>query len=183
MTFEENVRQTGEIVRIAHALGVSVEGELGRVARPKSGGAEGNEDDSIIHDKSLYTDPDMARDFVQSTKIDALACSFGTVHGVYLEKPKLDLQRLNKIAQIADVPIVMHGGSGLSKKDFTDSIKNGVCKINYYTNMALATAGHIKDKLNLANRAFYHDITQWAIGAIKDEVQAAIRLFGSSGKA
>ena len=181
--YEENVRRTSEIVKIAHALGVSVEGELGRVARPKSAGAEGSDDDSIIHDTSLYTDPDMARDFVEKTGIDALACSFGTVHGVYLEKPKLDLLRLNQIAQKTGMPVVMHGGSGLSGKDFADSVKNGVCKINYYTNMALATANYIKSKLDSEERAFYHDITQWAVDAIKDDAQGTIRLFGSSGKA
>lgn len=181
--YEENVRLTAELVRVARALGVAVEGELGRVARPKSGGAEGEEDDAVIRDTSLYTDPDMAADFVRRTGIDALACSFGTVHGVYLEKPALDLERLRRIADRTGVPIVMHGGSGLSQEDFKQSIQNGVCKINYYTNMALSTAECIKAKLLAQERAFYHDVCQWSIDAIREEISSVIRLFGSSGRA
>jgi fructose-bisphosphate aldolase class II len=181
--YDENVLKTRDIVRIAHALGISVEGELGRVARPKSGFSEGSDDDSIIRDTSLYTDPDMAGDFAEKTGVDALACSFGTVHGVYMEKPRLDFQRLGLIAEKTNIPIVMHGGSGLSEQDFSESIKKGVCKINYYTNMALSTAEYIKNKLLTTERAFYHDITQWSIEAIKEDIQKTIRVFGSSGKA
>ncbi len=181
--YEENVSKTKEIVRIAHTLGISVEGELGRVARPKSGWSEGSDDDSIIRDTSLYTDPDMAGEFVEKTGIDALACSFGTVHGVYMEKPRLDYQRLGLIAQKSNIPIVMHGGSGLSEQDFLESIKHGVCKINYYTNMALSTAEYIKKKLSETEPAFYHDITTWSIEAVKQDIQSAIRVFKSSGKA
>ena len=181
--FAENVRLTAELVKVAHALGVAVEGELGRVARPKSGGAEGEEDDAIIRDTSLYTDPEMAAEFVAQTKIDALACSFGTVHGVYLEKPALDFDRLSRIAELTGLPIVMHGGSGLTQQDFSEAIRHGVCKINYYTNMALATAESIKVKLLSQERAFYHDICTWSIEAIRADVSAAIRMFGSSGRA
>lgn len=181
--YEENVRLTSELVKVAHTLGVAVEGELGRVARPRSGGAEGEEDDAVIRDTSLYTEPEMAADFAERTKIDALACSFGTVHGVYLEKPKLDFPRLNRIAELTGLPIVMHGGSGLTQQDFCDSIQNGVCKINYYTNMALSTAEYVKAKLLSQERAFYHDICQWSIDAIREDIVSAIRMFGSSGRA
>jgi len=181
--YEENVRLTSELVKVAHTLGAAVEGELGRVARPRSGGAEGQEDDAVIRDTSLYTEPEMAADFAERTEIDALACSFGTVHGVYLEKPKLDFARLNRIAERTGLPIVMHGGSGLSQEDFSNSIKNGVCKINYYTNMALATAEYVKTKLLSQERAFYHDISQWSIDAIREDTISAIRMFGSSGRA
>lgn len=183
LSYTENVRMTKEVVKVAHLLGAAVEGELGRVARPKSGGAEGDEEDSIIRDTSLYTDPNMAADFTAKTGIDALACSFGTVHGVYLEKPALDFARLNQIADLTGVPIVMHGGSGLSPGDFSDSIQNGVCKINYYTNMALSTAEYVKEKLLHQERAFYHDICRWSIEAIREDISAVIRLFGSSGRA
>ena len=99
--YEENVQKTSEVVKIAKTLGVSVEGELGYVTRPKSGGAEGQDDDSIIDDTSLYTDPEHAREFVERTGIDALAAAFGTVHGVYLKKPVLDLNRLEQISKTA----------------------------------------------------------------------------------
>ena len=144
LSYEENVKRTKDIVKIARELGVSVEAELGHVVRPKSGGAEGEEDDSIIDDKSLYTNPEQAKEFIEQTGADALAVAFGTAHGVYLKKPNLDLERLNKIRQIVDVPLVMHGGSGLTEVDFKNSIDNGISKINYYTNMALSTVNRLK---------------------------------------
>ena len=181
-TYEHNIEKTQEVVKMAKALHVCVEGELGRVPRPKSGGT-GSEDDSIIHDSSLLTDPDMAFDFVQRTGIDVLACAFGTMHGVYLEKPKLDFARLREIAQKTSLPIVMHGGSGLSQTDFEEAIENGVCKINCYTNMALKIAGDIQKKCEQQDRCFYHEITQWTIESVREYVQDTIRIFRSSGKA
>ena len=184
LSFEENVKQTKEIVKIANQLGVSVEGELGRVARPKSGGAEGTEVDSIIYDKSLYTDPDKAVEFVERTGIHALTVAFGTVHGIYLDKPKLDLERLNKIKRITKVPLVMHGGSGLNARDYSNSIANGISKINYYTNMALKAAQTVKEKLNNSpGNLFYHDLMMWSIETFKEEVRKTIKLFGSNNKA
>jgi len=182
--YEENVRRTSEVVKIAKTLGVSVEGELGYVTRPKSGGAEGEDDDSIINDTSLYTDPQQASEFVERTKIDALACAFGTVHGVYLKKPKLDLERLEKIKQSASVPIVMHGGSGLSDNDFSQSIDRGVAKINYYTGMAIKVMDRAKDRMiQNEQQEFYHDHMMHVIQDIKEDAQEIMRKFRSSGKA
>ena len=183
--YEENVEKTAEFVKIARAMNCSVEGELGRVARPVSAGAEGYDDDSIIHDQSLYTDPAQAADFVSRTGVDALAIAFGTVHGVYLEEPRLDLVRLKEISDATGVPLVMHGGSGLMEKDYTNSIHNGITKINYYTNLALKTAQIIEDRMKNRGEksSFYHDVMCWAIEAVRDDVSERMRLFGSSGKA
>jgi len=181
--YEENVCKTKEFVRIAEAMGCCVEGELGRVARPKSAGAEGNDDDSIIHDDSLYTNPAQAVDFVRRTGVHALAIAFGTVHGVYLEEPKLDFVRLKEISDSTDVPLVMHGGSGLNENDYIRSIENGITKINYYTNLALKVAQVIEENMSGNERSFYHDVMNWAIDAIREDVAERMRLFGSSGKA
>ena len=184
LSFEENVCQTREIVKIARELNVSVEAELGHVTRPKSGGADGEEEDSVIYDKSFYTDPEKAADFVQKTGIDALAVAFGTVHGVYMTKPQLDLSRLDRIREITNMPLVMHGGSGLTAQDYENSIKNGICKINYYTNMALKAAEVIKEKLNNTKESvFYHNIMMWSIEAFKEDVKNTMKLFKSSNKA
>lgn len=182
--YEENVRRTADIVQIARTLGVSVEGELGYVARPVSGGAEGADDDSIIDDTSHYTDPAQAAEFVERTGIDALAAAFGTVHGIYLKKPTLDLERLAQISRTAGVPVVMHGGSGLSDEDFGRSIDRGVAKINYYTGMAHKVTEQAKTRLLQSSESvFYHEFMMNVIRDIKEDAQQIMRTFRSSGKA
>lgn len=182
--YEENVLRTSEVVKIAKTLGVSVEGELGYVTRPKSGGAEGEDDDSIIDDTSLYTNPEQAREFVERTGIDALAAAFGTVHGVYLKKPKLDLSRLEQIRNTAGVPIVMHGGSGLSVEDFNNTIDKGVAKINYYTGMALKVMEQAKTRLAPPEEStFYHEFMMDVIQDFKEDAQQIMRTFRSNNKA
>ncbi len=182
--YEENVARTSEVVKIARTLGVSVEGELGYVTRPKSGGAEGEDDDSIIDDTSLYTDPEQAREFVERTGIDALAAAFGTVHGVYLKKPELDLNRLERISKTAGVPIVMHGGSGLSTENFNEAIDKGVAKINYYTGMALKVVDRAKERIAQSEaKMFYHELMMNVIQDFKEDAQQIMRTFRSNGKA
>ena len=181
--YEENIQNTKEIVKIAGAMGAAVEAELGHVTRPKSGGAEGDEDDSIIDDTSLYTDPAQALEFVDRTGVDALAVAFGTAHGLYLKTPKLDLARLKKINDTVGVPLVMHGGSGLSGEDFRNSIRNGITKINYYTGLAANAASKMKEELLKAEgNAFYHNLMMAAMDSFREEVRNTIRLFGSNGK-
>jgi len=177
LEYGENVANTKEVVKIAHALGVTVEGELGRVVRPANAGAEGKDSAELAGDTSLYTDPDEAAEFVRATGIDALACAFGTVHGVYRKEPRLDFPRLKLIAEKAGVPIVMHGGSGLTERDFHAAIKNGVTKINYYTNLALYVGNALKRRLAECDEPFYHNVTVWAQQAVYEDVRAAIRLF------
>lgn len=184
LSYSDNLEKTREITQVAKALGAHVEAELGHVTRPKSAGAEGDEDDSIVDDTSLYTDPAMVASFVDQSGVDALAVAFGTAHGVYLKKPKLDIERLKSIKKVSPVPLVMHGGSGLSGEDFKHSIAAGISKINYYTGMALKAANSIA--LNIASSketVFYHQIMMWTIDAIKEDVKDSMRLFGSNEKA
>lgn len=178
LDYDENVRKTAEIVRIAHALGVSVEGEIGRVVRPADAGADGADDAALAGDTSLYTDPDQAAEYVSRTGVDALACAFGTVHGVYRNKPSLDFPRLKAIAEKTGVPIVMHGGSGLTEEDFRMAISQGVSKINYYTNMALYVGRYIKEQTNRTEEPFYHNMMVWAQDAVYEDARKVIRLFG-----
>lgn len=117
--YEVNRDETKEIVKIAHAVGVSVEAELGHIFTSAVGGGEGRGSDSSEDYEDLddvYTDPDLAKHFVEETDVDCLAIGFGTVHGVYLKEPKLDLDRITLIKDKVDVPFVMHGGSGVSEK-------------------------------------------------------------------
>ncbi len=163
---EENFANTREAVAFAKKTGASVEGEIGSMGARESGAEGGAE--------SIYTEPAEAKEFVDSTGIDALACAFGTAHGVYLKKPKLDFDRLAEINKTVDVPIVMHGGSGVSPEDYVKVIKNGVRKINYYTYMAMAGAKAVEA---LEDKSFYHDIHVAAANGIYEDVKAAIKVF------
>lgn len=163
---EENVANTKIIVEEAAKTGASVEAEIGSMGAHEGG--EGN-------GESIYTDPDDAKAFVNETGIDALACAFGTSHGFYKEAPKLDFERLSKINDMINVPIVMHGGSGVSEADYKEVISRGVRKINYYTYMAKAGGEAISNK----EYAQFHDALLDAEKAMKENVKQAIKVFAS----
>ena len=181
--YEANVRDTALICRLAHSVGVTVEAELGHIFASDNGlGAVKEQEtlDSFESEDNVYTDPDLAKDFVERTGVDVLAIAFGTVHGVYQKKPKLDLDRIKLIKEKIDVPFVMHGGSGLSKEEFQTAIRNGIRKINYYTYMTLAGGKAVKealDKVNNGENVFYHDIPLIATEAMKENVANAIKIF------
>ncbi|MDP2842723.1 MAG: class II fructose-bisphosphate aldolase, partial [Acetobacterium sp.] len=132
LPYEENLANTREIVRVAHYLGVSVEAELGRVLRPEGGGAPDPEEEALSPE-ACYTDPALASAFVATTGVDALAIAFGTAHGLYEAQPCLDFERIAAIHQRAEVPLVMHGGSGVCAADYQKAIACGISKINYFT--------------------------------------------------
>ena len=182
---EKNIEMVSSVVNIAHKSGCDVEGEIGYVTRPISGKDEGDDDDSMIDDTSLYTNPEDAVKFISRTKADALAVAFGTAHGIYLKKPILDIKRLAAINNLVNgVPLVMHGGSGLSNLDITNSIENGIRKINYYTGMAISTAESTKEYLDgIKDQVFYHNLMMKAIDSVTSDIAKSMRLFGSSGKA
>ena len=126
-------------------------------------------------DISIYTDPDAAVDFVAQTGIDALACAFGTAHGFYKDAPKLDMERLSKINDLIDVPIVMHGGSGVSEADYEEVIRRGVRKVNYYTYMAKAGGEAVSNK----SYSQFHDALLDAENAMKENIKTAIKIFAA----
>lgn len=181
--YEENVAQTALMCRLAHSVGVTVEAELGHIFQSDIGVGEAGEQetlDSFDSAEDVYTDPDLAKDFVERTGVDALAIAFGTAHGVYKIKPKLDLDRIKMIKEKINVPFVMHGGSGLTKEEFQTSIRNGIRKINYYTYMALAGGKAIKEFIESkgeGENVFYHDIPGIAMEAMKENVKEAINIF------
>ncbi len=165
-----NYVNTSVAVKLAEKTGASVEAEIGSMGKREGGGGEGT---------SIYTDPDEAKDFAEKTGIDALACAFGTAHGMYLKKPKLDFERLETIKSKVQIPLVMHGGSGVSPEDYTRAIKCGIRKINYYTYMANA-GGRAVEKL--FRKTYYHDIELAAIEAMKDDVKTAINVFSGQNR-
>lgn len=169
--YEENLEQTAEIVRIAHAMGASVEGEIGHVG-------QANTDDGAITD--MYTTPDEAVGFVNATEVDALAIAIGTAHGVYKSRPRLDLYRLHQIRSVLDTPLVLHGGSGLGDDDFRNTIAAGIAKVNIFTDLCIAGVRAAQD--GLAQGLGYLDIRNAKVAAIRQAVKEKIALFGSSGK-
>lgn len=186
--YNENASETKEIVRIAHSVGVSVEAELGQVASSLVGGGEGRGDaDAFDADKNedRYTSPIQAKEFADFTGIDALAISFGTVHGVYLQKPVMNLERITEIRNLTKVPLVMHGGSGIKEEEYKIAISNGICKINYYTYMAMAGAEGVKDMImhnDDSQVMFFHDMSIAATNAIKLNAQKAISIFSNKAR-
>ena len=180
-SFEENVEETKEIVKIAHAVGASVEAELGHIFTSEVVHGEGGDSDSKDDYENLddiYTDPQVAKEFVEKTGVDCLAVAFGTTHGVYLTEPKLDLPRVARIRDAANVPLVMHGGSGVSDEDYKVAIENGICKVNYYTYMNTAGGRASKEYWEDEEKPlFYDSMSLAATEAIKEDVKKAIKVF------
>lgn len=133
LSYEENLANTKKAVEMAVKTGASVEAELGSMGRRELGAGDeiGTDDETKI-----YTDPELAAVFVKETGIDALACSFGTTHGIYLTEPKLDFEVVKNVRRLSEnIPVVMHGGSGVSRDDYRKAIEAGVRKVNYFTYM------------------------------------------------
>ncbi len=170
--YEQNIADTREIVRIAHAFGAAVEGEIGHVG-------EADSDDQ--HADRFYTKPEEALDFAARTGVDALAVAIGTAHGAYKSKPRLDLERLRQIRQALDLPLVLHGGSGLSDDDFRQAIACGISKVNIFTDLCLAGNRAMKEGLEMGLP--YLDIRNRKVEQIREEVKKKMTLFGCCGKA
>lgn len=181
LPYEENVANTCIAVSMAHKVGASVEAEIGTLGKRELGYHE----ETTVGDepKQVYTNPADAERFVKETGIDALACSFGTAHGLYLTKPKLDMNVLDEVKKKVDIPLVMHGGSGVSDEDYRTVIKKGIRKINYYTYMAKAGGEMVEKKLYINQTydkkkpVYYHDIVSWGIQAMKENVIKALKVF------
>lgn len=174
LPFEENVALTKKVVEVAHACKVTVEAEIGHVA-----GHEGNMLDGNVADESAYTTVDEAVKFYEQTNVDCLAVAVGTVHGVYKGTPKLDYERLQAIRVAIPIPIVMHGGSGLSPDDFKKAIAHGINKINFFTGMSLGAAEAVKELMKERDKIQMGDIIECGQKAAFDIVSEHIDLFGT----
>ena len=173
--YEENLNKVREMVNICHAMDVTVEGELGHVGDNSGSGKLDNPSD-------YFTDPDLASDFVDKTKVDALAVAVGNAHGDYTFPPKLDFDRISEIRNKTGIPLVLHGGSGLSDSDFQTAVKLGICKINIFTDIDKAGKVGIEKGLSEGARSMT-ELMPYEIDAIKAVVREKISLFGSDGKA
>ena len=169
LPYAENLENTKKAVAMAKGYNCGVEAELGALASREGGRASTS--------GPVYTDPDQAVEFCQETGIDALAPSFGTAHGIYKSKPVLDLERVKVIAQKTGLPLVMHGGSGVSPEDYRTGIANGLRKINYYSYMSKAGTQAVKELLAREDITFFHDLALAAQKAMQADAEAAMRVF------
>lgn len=170
--YDRNVADTREIVRIAHAFGATVEGEIGHVG-------EASAEDNAAAD--LYTRVDEAVDYLSATGVDALAVSIGTAHGAYKSKPKLDFDRLTALREALPVPLVLHGGSGLSDDDFRRSVACGIAKVNIFTDLCLAGSRAMAQ--GMSEGLSYLDIRRLKVEEMRRAVTEKMTLFGSVGMA
>ncbi len=174
-TFAINVEKTRKVVEICKSKNITVESEIGHV-----GGNEGYAFNAITEEEleAGYTVVSEAVEFVKQTDVDALAVAIGTIHGVYTREPKLNLQRLRELNEAISIPLVLHGGSGLSEDDFKNAIKDGIAKVNIYTE--LITSAMKATKANADKE--YSEICMAVQEAIKGVALRKMELFGSAGK-
>jgi len=144
--FEENIAVTKAVADACRPSGIPVEAELGKVG--------GKEDDLDGGEGNGYTEPLEAKEFVERTGVTSLAVAIGTAHGVYKGVPKLDLDRLAEIRKVVDIPLVLHGASGLSEEAVVESIKRGICKVNFATELRIAYTDGVKEFLAANPDAF-----------------------------
>jgi fructose-bisphosphate aldolase class II len=176
-SFPVNVSQTRRVVETAHACGVAVEGELGYVA-----GVEG-EDAAKHPGEAVYTSADEAKAYAARTGVDCLAVSIGTVHGRLHGRPTLDFERLKRINDAVKIPLVIHGGTGLTEEQYRRLITHGVAKINYYTVLADAAGNRIRANARADSRCGYTGLVKDVQESIRKEVERCMRLWGSAGRA
>lgn len=169
LPYAENVANTIKAVAMAKKYGAGVEAEIGTLAS--------REDGQAASSGPVYTDPELAVKFCEETGIDALAPSFGTAHGIYKSKPMLDLERVKTIAEKVQLPLVMHGGSGVSPEDYRTAICNGIRKINYYSYMSKAGTAAVKELLEKEDVIFFHDLAHAAQNAMEQDAEKAMRVF------
>ena len=173
--YEENIEKVAEMVKICHAMGRTVEGELAHVGDNAGAGKLENPSD-------YFTDPETAADFVKRTGVDSLAVAVGNAHGDYAFPPKLDFERIRVIAEKTGIPLVLHGGSGLSDTDFKTAVKEGVAKVNIFTDIDKAGKRGIEAGLAAGEKSMM-GLIPYEIDAMKEVVRDKILLFGSNGKA
>lgn len=172
LSYNQNVKGTKEVVDYAHAHGVDVEAELGALPQREGGG------ESVTADPSdLYTKPALVPDFLANTGIDALAIAFGTAHGIYKTKPVLNMDIITKVREYTDLPLVMHGGSGISHEEYRELIARGIDKINYYSYMSYAGYAEAGRTVAAKSEDFFHNLALNVQNAMKENALTTMKVF------
>ena len=178
LDYSKNIQQTQAVIEMCRPQGISVEAELGAVGGEEGGGLVGSAD------PSRYTDIDQAREFVRETGIDALAVAIGNSHGKYKGEPCLDFDRLQAIRDATGIPLVLHGGSGISADDFRKAISLGIAKINFFTGISQAALNATRTYLNQGKETYndYPIMINQVKAAVCEIVEEQMKIFGSAGK-
>ena len=174
LDFEDNIRETRRVADVAAALDIPCEAELGKV---------GGKEDDLEAEADTNTDPQEAKEFVERTGVTSLAVAIGTAHGFYVGTPVLDKERLSEIREVVDIPLVLHGASGLSDEDVSDCVKRGICKVNFATELRIAYSNAAKNTFNKTPDVF--DPKKYGtVGReeVKAQVKSRMRVCGCCGK-
>ncbi len=171
LPYEENVKGTKKVADYAHAYGVDVEAELGALPQREGGG------ESAANPEELYTKPELVKDYIARTGVDALAIAFGTAHGIYKIKPVLNMDIITQVRKLTDLPLVMHGGSGISHEEYREVIRRGISKINYYSYMAYEGYAAAKATIEEKSADFYHNLALNAQKAMYENALQTLKVF------
>jgi fructose-bisphosphate aldolase class II len=174
LPYEENVQKTKEIVKIAHSFGISVEAELGYVG--------GSALARAIAKPGYLTEPEMVVDFTERTEVDSLAISFGNVHGKYHVEPELNFDLVREIKSKVDTPLVMHGGSGLTEREYRGCIESGISTIHFYTGIAIGVWKHLRNSVGDEEKPVYHELMEYTMDYFYNETVNIIDMSGSGGQ-
>lgn len=182
LPFNENAKNTLEVVRYAHQRGITVEAELGHVGNASVGSI--SETGTDVDPGESLTVPEEVSKFIEITDVDALAVAIGTAHGVYKKTPELRIDRLDEITAVCDRPLVLHGGSGTPADQMANAITHGITKINIYSDVLYALNQGLKNTLNnITNPSTWPFIVyEDAMKLMKEVVREKIRIFGSVGR-
>ena len=175
LDFEENIAVSKKVADVAAAIGVPCEAELGKV---------GGKEDDLEAEADTNTDPAQAKEFAERTGVTSLAVAIGTAHGFYVGTPVLDKERLSEIRKVVDIPLVLHGASGLTDEDVSDCVKRGICKVNFATELRAAYSKAVKE--TFAETPDVFDPTAYGkagIAAVKELVKGRMKVCGCDGKA
>lgn len=175
LPFDENADVSARVVSVAHPNNIPVEAELGKV---------GGKEDDLEAVADTNTDPAEAKAFVEKTGIDSLAVAIGTAHGFYVGTPVLDKERLSEIRAVVDIPLVLHGASGLSDEDVKDCVRRGICKVNFATELRVAYTDAGKKLLQEKPDTFDpKKLGEVGMAAVKELVKNRMKVCGCDGKA
>ena len=175
LDFEGNIAETKRVADVARALNIPCEAELGKV---------GGKEDDLEAEADTNTDPQEAKEFVERTGVSSLAVAIGTAHGFYVGTPVLDKPRVSAIKEVVDVPLVLHGASGLSEEDVRECVERGMCKVNFATELRVAYTDAVKKLLEEKPETFDpKKLGVVAMEAVKEQVIARMKMCGCDGKA
>ena len=176
LPFEENIALTSSVVKFCHAGDIPVEAELGRVG--------GKEDDLINAVINPYTNPDEAKEFVERTECDSLAVGIGTAHGIYKGIPQINFDVLKKIHELVNIPLVLHGTSGVPDEQVIECLNHGIAKVNYATDLRIAFTNGVKGFMRSNPGGFDpKKYGAYGIEAVKKYVVQKMHVMGSCNKA